>query len=838
MPLDIKKVLIIGSGPTNVGIENEFDASGLERLSALRKTGAKILLIDNNPFSVMAEEIQAADVFVLEVNFTNVVNIIEREHPDAIMPTNGGLKAMQIAWQLSESGVLAENNVSLVGVRDTNLSKVVENVELKRTLTQINERTIESVIVANEDEAIDFVRKVDFPVIVKPISPNHDTSRFICNNTEELEEALEVSFKRTYIKRCSIEQSIVGYKEIEMVGIRDAQGNKVLVSGLEDMDPIGIHSGDSIIFAPTQTLLNEEYQRLRTATFRIMDALGITGTCHVQFAQHRMENSHFVTKVSPYFTRNTALAAKATGYPLSYVATFLELGYSLTEIKLPSRYNKFMGIMEPTTDHIVVRVPIWPFEDIEDVDQHLNTIMKSVGSTIGVGRTVEEAIIKALHSSQLSPRDILPSVSKVNDDELINQLIHPLASRMLILMEALRRGFSIDELSELTKVDKFYFYKLNQLLKAQDYVIDHPLSEHSIEVGHRYGFGDGMLAELWQVSISTIIRMNSNVSHKITFKGIEPTGGELINNTNVFYSSYENENESHPFENSKVALVIGRGGNQLGPNTGADYYTAQILIQLRKTGYKTIIMNTNPNAVSLAPSISDKQYIEPIQLGNILSIVNLEHPDVIFLPGNRHFLSNQLKKFDDLNVVILPPDQKTSEFNERTVSNAVDFFIDGENVIPITTVSFSNPQGKNKLKFLTQIQIPMTNWKQDASRLVNLAINEINPNDWQGLVQVLYNKHDDEFECIGIRPMTITETTFLSKVTGIDWISLLVKKYLNIDSTVLIEEELRSFTHKRFAYLNAVFPFEALQSSLTDGTIAQEIGAKISYQNFENYQLD
>ena len=834
MPLDIKKILIIGSGPTNVGIENEFDASSFERLAALRKTGAKVLLIDNNPFSVTAEEIQPADVFVSEINFKNVVNVIEKEHPDAILPTIGGLKALQIAWQLFESGVLEDNNITLVGVRDANLAKIVENVELKRTLTDINERTIESVIVANEDEAMDFVRKVDFPVIVKPISTNHDTSRFICNNSEELDEALEVSFKRTYIKRCSIEQSIVGYKEIEMVGIRDNQGNKMLISGLEDMDPIGIHSGDSIIFAPTQTLLNEEYQKLRNATFKIMDALNITGTCHVQFAQHRMENSHFVTKVSPYFTRNTALAAKVTGYPISYVSTFLELGYSLTEIKLPGRYNKFMGIMEPTTDHIVVRVPIWPFEDIEDVDQHLNTIMKSVGSTIGVGRTVEEAIIKALHSSQLSPRDVLPSVSKVNDDELINQLIHPLASRMLILIEALRRGFSIDELSELTKIDKFYFYKLNQLLKAQDYVSNHPLSEQSIEIGHKYGFGDGMLAELWNVSISTILRMNRNVSHKVTFKEVEPTGGELVENTNIFYSSYETENESHPFVDEKVALVIGRGGNQLGPNTGSDYYTSQILIQLRKSGYKTIIMNTNPNAVSLTPSISDKQYIEPIQLGNILNIIELEKPDIIFLPGNRHFLSNQLKKFEDLNVVVLPPDQKNSLFNDTIASDAVDLFIDGDQVMSITTVSFSNPQGKNQLKFLTQLQIPMTNWKQDSADLVNLAINEVNPNDWQGLVQVLFNKADNKFNLIGIRPITITETTFLSKVTGIDWISVLVRKHLGVVSTSFIQDELHSFTHKRFAYLNAVFPFEALQSRLTDGTIAQESGARISYKNFEN----
>ncbi|WP_243673912.1 ATP-binding protein [Lentilactobacillus kisonensis] len=315
---------------------------------------------------------------------------------------------MQIAWQLSESGVLSSNNVTLLGIKPADLRKVIDNQKLRELLTEINERVIASRIVADDNEAMDFVREVGFPVIVKPISASHDTSRFICNNTDELEDALDVSFKRTYIKRCSIEQSIVGYKEIEMVGVRDVNGNKMLVSGLEDMDPIGIHSGDSIIFAPTQTLINEEYQALRTATFRIMDSLNVTGTCHVQFAQSRTDSNYFVTKVSPFFTRNTMLAAKATGYPVTYVSSFLELGYSLTEVKLPAKYSKYLAFMEPTMDHVLVRIPLWPFRDINDVDQHLNTLMKSVGSTIGIGRTVEEAIIKSMHSSQFSPRDILP----------------------------------------------------------------------------------------------------------------------------------------------------------------------------------------------------------------------------------------------------------------------------------------------------------------------------------------------------------------------------------------------------------------------------------------------
>lgn len=834
MAVDINKVLLLGGGPTSIGHENELDAAAYERLIALKKTGAQIIYVDDNPFSVTSEEVQPANVYVQQVNFKNVVNIIEKEHPDAIMATTGGLNAMQIAWQLSESGVLTSNNINLLGIKPADLRKVIDNEKLRDLLTEINERVIASRIVADDTEAMDFVREVGFPVIVKPISASHDTSRFICNNTDELEDALDVSFKRAYIKRCSIEQSIVGYKEIEMVGIRDANGNKLLISGLEDMDPIGIHSGDSIIFAPTQTLINEEYQALRTATFRIMDSLNVTGTCHVQFAQSRTDSNYFVTKVSPFFTRNTLLAAKATGYPLTYVASFLELGYGFTEIKLPAKYSKYTPFMEPTMDHVLVRIPLWPFRDINDVDQHLNTLMKSVGSTIGVGRTVEEAIIKSMHSSQFSPRDILPSVSKVDDDDVINQLIHPLASRILILMEALRRGFSIDELSELTRIDRFYFYKLNQLLRAQDFVINHPLSPQSVQVGHKYGFGDGMLAELWNVNIAQITRMNQNVNHQVTYKEIEPSAGEFLEATNIFYSSYELENESKPFA-EKTALVIGRGGNQLGPNSAADYYTAQILISLKKVGYKTLIMNTNPNAVSLTPQLSDKQYIEPIQLGNILNIINLDRPDVIFLPGNRHYLSKQLKQFADLNIIVLPPDQKVAHYKHHSATTAVDLFIQGKEIIPVTSLSFFNHHNRNDLHHLNDYQEPMIDWQKDESLIMQQAIKTTNPSEWQGLVQVLFNKtNSGDYICTGIRPVRITETAFLTKTTGINWINVLVKKYLGILDMASLREQLKPIAHKRYSIMTAHFPFKQLQSNRKEGTTRQEVGAALSFENFIN----
>ena len=833
MVLHINKLLLVGGGGTEIGTENELDAAAFEKLMAFKKMGTKVIYLDDNPFSVVSDEIQPADVFIQEVNFINVVNLIEKQQPDAILVSVAGLSGQILANQLVEEGILEQNNVSLLGISQQGINTISNNDQLRELLGQINEQVIASKTVESEEDAVEFVREIGFPVIVKPISPSHNTSRIICFNVDDLEAALEYSFDRTYIKQCSIEQSIVGFKEIEMVGIRDTSGNKILISGLEDMDPVGIHSGDSIIFAPTQTLINEEYQRLRTATFKIMDALGLTGSCHVQFAQSRTDGKYYVTKVSPYFTRNTSLAAKATGYPVPYITAFLEAGYTLAEVKLPPKYSQIKPLMEPTLDHILVKIPLWPFEDVPDADQHLNTTMKSVGATIGVGRTVEEAIIKSMHSSQFSPRDILPSVRSIDDDEVIGQLIHPLASRILILIEALRRGFSIDDLAELTQIDQFYFYKLNQLLKAQKFVQEHPMEPESIITGHQYGFGDGMLAELWQVDIAEIEKLNQDNNSEVTYKEIEPSAGEFLENTNIFYSSYELENESQAFT-KKSALVIGRGGNQLGPNTAADYYTSQVLIQLHKSGYKTIIMNNNPNAVSLSPQLSDKQYIEPIQLGNILNIINLEQPEVIILPGNRHYLAKQLQRRNNLKIIVLSPDQDVAQVVKKKVTTAVDVFVDGDRILPITTISYGVASHKETHEYNTNYQLPMENFAEDAPKLIEEAVRRLDPIEWQGLVQVLFEKNDDQqYEFAGIRPIRITETAFLTKANSINWIRVLVKKYVAGIDFDHLEEELGNHEVHRYATMTGKFPFQQLQARQHAGSSTQEIGATIAFKSLE-----
>lgn len=283
-------------------------------------------------------------------------------------------------------------------------------------------------------------------------------------------------------------------------------------------------------------------------------------------------------------------------------------------------------------------------------------------------------------------------------------------------------------------------------------------------------------------------------------------------------------------------MIIGRGGNQLGPNAAADYYTAQVLDTAHKAGYKTIIMNTNPNAISLAPALSDKQYIEPIQLGNILNIVNLEKPDIIFLPGNRHYLSKKLKEFADLNIVVLPPDQKVAKYNQRKATDAVDLFIDHDRILPITTISFYTNSHRTELRYINDYQQPMNHWQKEEQKLIDLAINKIDTSQWQGLVQVLFNRIDDQsgYQFAGIRPIRITESAFLNKTTGINWIDALVKKYLGILDIDQLSEYYQPGTHKRYAMMEAVFPFKELQSNRKDGTSTQEVGSSLSFKNIES----
>lgn len=823
----IKKVLILGGGPSKIGSETELDAAAFQMMTALKKNGVQVLVIDNNPFSLTLSEVQPANVFIKEINLKNVLDVIKKESPDAIIPIAGGLRAIHVTQELLNQGILSDLGVRVLGISKESL-KVINNPDkMKIAINSIDEPAVPSKIVRSESEAFEVVREIGFPVNIKKVSRKESTERIICNNAEELSDMLEDEFKDDSV--CIIEKSIVGYKQIETVAVRDQTNTKILISGLENIDAVGVHSGDSIVISPVQTLGDIEYQSLRTATFKMMDLLNIVGLCHIQFALDPNDGSnYYITKINPLINSSSALAARSTGYPLVYVCTNLLLGNSLPEIQLHANYHRLTPIMEPTLDHVVIKMPVWPFDNVPEANQHLNTTMKSVGSTIGVGRTVEEAMLKALRSSQFSPRDVLPSMYEISSDELISQLIHPKSDRLLVLIEALRRGYQVDELEELTKINQFYFYKLKELLDVEELVIKEPMKLSTIEVAHDHGFGDGMMAETWQQPIEKVRELYHAAGEYPTYKAIEPSAGEFDQNIRSFYSSYEIENESSQ-ESEKTALVIGRGGNKLGPNTAADYYTAEMLIQLHRIGYKTIVMNNNPNALSLSPQISDKQYIEPIQLGAILNIIELEKPVRVFIPGNRHFLLKQLKKYTDLNVQVLPPDQETGVVLPKDVTYALNFFVTQDESYFISTEKLIS-NNKSDLDYVTAYETPYVLDDESLQRDIKESKSHIQSSNWIGLVQILFNQNKKgESEYVGIRPLRLTETIFLSRATGINWVRALVRFYTKrLDINELMKN--MPDMSNRVTHMQATFPFKQLNVKVDHANSSQEVGAKIKFR--------
>ncbi|KJW13319.1 carbamoyl phosphate synthase [Levilactobacillus spicheri] len=834
---NLQKVLIIGSGPTEIGHETELDSATVQILTGFKKHGVRTLVIDNNPFSVALEEIQPTNMYIQAVTTANVRHILEKDQPDALLATLGGLQGIRIAQELLENGDLGRYGVRLLGMPATTLRQINNPAALNATLKDIHEPVIEAQVVQTADEALGLVEAIGFPLIVKPVAPRVDTNRTICENVDEMLTALNQGFQQSRFDQCTLERSVVGYKEIEMVALRDVADTEILIGGLEDVDPIGIHSGDSIAVTPPQTLTDREYQDLRDATFRMASELGIVGVLHVNFALNPANQHFYVTKVAPYFTRGVTLAARTVGYPISLVTGALLLGQRLVDVKLPSAFTKQTAIMEPTNDHVSVRIPLWPFQEVPDADQHLNTVMKAVGSTIGIGRSVEEAMLKSVRSSQFSPRDVLPSVSQLTDGEMISQLIHPLANRILVLIEALRRGYSPEELSELTKIDPFYFVKLQHLLTIEREIMDNPRDVDTLRRARYYGFGDGMIARIWQTDTATIRQLSAQAQIQPTYKMIEPTAGEFPEDLSGYYSTFEYENESQPL-GDRTALVLGRGGNQLGPNSAAEYFTTEMLKQLKRAGYHTILMNTNPNAIGVAPEFSDKQYVDPIQLGDVLNVIHVEHPDIVIVPGNRHYLTRELKKLP-LNLHVLPPDQETGEPAPKEATIGVSLFVHQQQKIAVGVMDMIAPGMNKALSQVTAFRMPAELPKAKRVNLVELAKQAVSERQVTGMVQVLFAPKGDtkQLEVVGVRPTRLTEMAFLSKVTGINWVRMLTRQHIGTLDDAELAKISVDINSTRVALMNAAFPFRQLHVLNRPGSTDQEVGATIAFGSSEALTL-
>ncbi|ETY74333.1 carbamoyl-phosphate-synthetase [Lactiplantibacillus fabifermentans T30PCM01] len=675
---NLQKVLIIGAGHNDIGREGQHDAAVTQIGAAIRKLGIAVILVDNNAFSIAAENNFADKVYMEPLTVASLSKIIEAEQPDGLIPTLGGIQGVNLIQALIRNNVLKNNQVRLLQWDQDLIDLIVNPALMSNRLKDLGEPVIASQVVASEVEARAVVQKVGYPVIVKSVAPRIEASRQLCEDDDDLARALATGFKVSGTKQCIVEQSIGGYKELEFVGMRDAKDTALLIGGMENFDPVGIHSADSIVFAPTQTITDQEYQQFRAATLKIMRALHIIGTCHVQFALDQHTQQYFVIKVTPYFDRTMALSARATGYPIARVVASLTVGISLAEVKLPSTYRKQTALIEPALDHIVCRIPVWPFNVLKKVSHQLDTVTESTGSVIGVGRSTEEALLKGMRATDESRYHVIANQPQAySEGELIQRLIHPQAGRMLVLLEALNRGYQIDELAELTKIDAFYFYKLSHIIEIEKALWAHPFDVHALGRAKYFGFTDEDAADAWHTTASKVNHFALENEIQATFKEVEPTAGEFTEQTNTYYSTYEFDNESHQLAGRR-AVVIGTGANRIGTNHGNDYLVSQLLFYLKKADYQPILINANPNSVAMTPQLAAKRYIEPKQVSDILNILAIEKPEVIFTTYHDYRLGQQLSALGYQVVQInngLPREQiKTND------SPAVEVISDGTDV--------------------------------------------------------------------------------------------------------------------------------------------------------------
>jgi len=762
----ISKVLIIGAGHNDIGREGQHDAAVTQIGSAIRKLGIAVILVDNNPFSVAAENNFADKVYIEPLTVGSITKIIQAEQPDGLMPSLGGIQGVNLIQALIRNNVLKNNQLRLLQWDAEMIDLVVNPALMSNRLKDLSQPVIASQVVASQAEADQVVRSVGFPVIVKSVAPRIEASRQLCEDEADLERALSKGFKLSATKQCIVEQSIVGYKEIEFVGIRDPKGTALLVAGMENFDPVGIHSADSIVFAPTQTITDQEYQQFRSATLTIMRALHIVGACHVQFALDPTTQAYYVIKVTPYFDRAMALAARATGYPLARIVANLTVGVSLPEIKLPTAFRKQTALIEPVLDHIVCRIPIWPFNVLKKVSHQLDTVMESTGSVIGIGRSTEEALLKGLRATDESRYHVIANQpQRYSEGELIQRLIHPQAGRMLVLLEALNRGYQIDELAELTKIDAFYFYKLSHIIAIEKALREHPFDVHALGRAKYFGFTDEDAAAAWQSTPAEVNHFAIENEIQATFKEVEPTAGEFTEQTNTYYSTYEFDNESTQLPGRR-AVVIGTGANRIGTNHANDYLVSQLLFYLKKADYQTILINANPNSVAMTPQLAGKRYIEPKQVSDVLTVLAIEKPEVIFTTYHDYRLGQQLTKLGYQVVQInnsLPREQiKTND------SPAVEVITDGSEV---AIFGISEIIAGNNLRPDVRGSVEVFPIQDKAE---NQAIEALSTEIKQrvltfgvpGLYTVRLTIVDEELHLATIEPMSLATMALISKASG------------------------------------------------------------------------
>ncbi|MFH4935260.1 carbamoyl-phosphate synthase large subunit [Staphylococcus cohnii] len=649
---DIKTILVIGSGPIIIGQAAEFDYAGTQACLALREEGYRVILVNSNPATIMTDNEIADKVYIEPLTHDFIARIIRKEQPDALLPTLGGQTGLNMAIQLHDSGVLEANNVQLLGTKLASIQQAEDRELFRDLMNELDVPVPESDIVNTLEQAFEFKEIVGYPLIVRPAFTMGGTGGGICHNDEEFRQVVTNGLHYSPATQCLIEKSIAGFKEIEYEVMRDKNDNAIVVCNMENIDPVGIHTGDSIVVAPSQTLSDVEYQMLRDVSLKVIRALGIEGGCNVQLALDPHSMKYYIIEVNPRVSRSSALASKATGYPIAKLAAKIAIGLSLDEMLNPITKTSYAAF-EPTLDYVITKIPRFPFDKFEKGERVLGTQMKATGEVMAIGRTYEESLLKAIRSLEYGVHHLgLPNGETYDLDYIKARIQDQDDERLFFIGEAIRRGTSLEEIHEMTQIDYFF---LNKFLHIID--IEHDLKEHKGDIDYlkfakSYGFSDRVIAHRFDMSESEVYNLRKQHNISPVYKMVDTCAAEFESATPYYYGTYEQENESIVTEKEKI-LVLGSGPIRIGQGVEFDYATVHAVWAIQQAGYEAIIVNNNPETVSTDFSISDKLYFEPLTEEDVMNIINIEQPKGVVVQFGGQTAINLADKIEKYGVKIL-----------------------------------------------------------------------------------------------------------------------------------------------------------------------------------------
>ncbi|UZJ77224.1 carbamoyl-phosphate synthase large subunit [Fictibacillus sp. KU28468] len=649
--LDIKKILVIGSGPIVIGQAAEFDYAGTQACQALKEEGYEVILVNSNPATIMTDTSMADKVFIEPLTVPFVSRIIRQERPDGLLATLGGQTGLNLAVELSESGILEECNVELLGTTLSSIQQAEDRELFRGLMNELNEPVPDSEIIRTYEEAAAFTAEIGYPVIIRPAFTLGGTGGGIASDEEELKEIVTSGLLASPVHQVLLEKSIAGFKEIEYEVMRDSNDTSIVVCNMENIDPVGIHTGDSIVVAPSQTLSDRDYQLLRNASLKIIQALKIEGGCNVQLALDPDSSNYYIIEVNPRVSRSSALASKATGYPIAKIAAKIAVGYRLDEIKNPVTGSTYASF-EPALDYIVTKIPRWPFDKFEGANRKLGTQMKATGEVMAIGRNLEESLLKAVRSLETKCYHLEISNPKQTREELIPVLVSADDERLYHIAQGFRIGMTVRDIWELTKIDVFFLEKIKGIIDLEQKVLNKVGDLGLLRAAKEKGFSDVWLAKAWNMPEKEIYELRMKKDIKPVYKMVDTCAAEFESETPYYYGTYGEENESLRTERESV-LVLGSGPIRIGQGIEFDYATVHTVWAIKEAGYEAIIINNNPETVSTDFSTSDKLYFEPLTVEDVMHVIDQENPKGVIVQFGGQTAINLADALHERGVAIL-----------------------------------------------------------------------------------------------------------------------------------------------------------------------------------------